>query len=227
MVQPCGLVPSVLFRKVHHVKYATLCLTTLLTSAALADIGVVEATGAFQLAGATSNSFTSAIGASQNPRLNGFDFGSVNKLTGQTLNLQNWFFENYAYNGGSTPAGAATNNNWLDGSNLAALVMTITSNGVIVSSKNMALNQTGDSGNNRYWQLSTASRGTNIAAGLANGTYAVEFFTAYNVNQWTGSVSQFSTSTPTATASFTVIPAPGAAALVGLAGLVASRRRSA
>jgi MYXO-CTERM domain-containing protein len=196
-----------------------------ITSASSADIGVVEATGAFQLAGASSTSYVSAIGASANPRLDGFSFGSVDALAGQTLLLQNWYFENYAYNGGSTPAGAATNNNWLDNSNLAVLLMTVTRNGVIVSSTNLALAQTGSSGNNRFWQLAGASQGTNIAAGLANGTYQVEFVTAFNVNQWTGSFSQFGANTAASTASFTVVPAPGAIALLGVAGLVGARRR--
>lgn len=208
-------------------KFVASSLVFALASAAVADIGVVEATGAFQKAGSSTTTYVSAVGASSNPRLQGYDFGSVNNQTGQTLLLQNWFFENYAYNGGNTPSGAATNNNWLDGSNLATLVMTITSNGVIVSSQNMGLVQTGNSGNNRFWQLSNAAQGTNIAAGLANGTYGIEFFTAYNVNQWTGSFSQFNASTSTTTATFTVIPAPGAAALVGVAGLIAIRRRKA
>ena len=205
-------------------KFAVLSLTTVLASAALADVGVVEATGAFQLAGATSNSYASAIGAGQNPRLNGFDFGSVNTLTGQTLKLQNWYFENYAYNGGSTPAGAATNNNWLDGSNVAALLVSISSNGNVISNQKLQLVQTGSSGNNRFWQLTGAAQGTNLAAGLANGTYTVQFSNVYDANQWTGSVSQFNTYTATSTASFTVIPAPGAVALVGLAGIIARRR---
>jgi hypothetical protein len=85
--------------------------------------------------------------------------------------------------------------------------------------------QTGNSGNNRSWQLSGPAQGTNIAAGLANGTYTVEFFTTYNVNQWTGSVSQFNAFTGASVASFTVIPAPGAIALLGVAGLAGSRRR--
>ncbi|MFM7480700.1 MAG: hypothetical protein ACKO4V_06170, partial [Planctomycetota bacterium] len=54
-------------------------------SFASADIGVVEATGAFQLAGASSTSYVSAIGVASNPRLDGYDFGSVNALTGQSL----------------------------------------------------------------------------------------------------------------------------------------------
>ena len=196
-----------------------------LTSASLADVGVVEATGAFQLAGASSTSYVSAIGAAWNPRIEGYDFGSVNALTGQSLLLQNWYFENYAYNGGSTPAGAATNNNWLDGANVAALVVTIKSGSTVMSSNTYSLYQTGDSGNNRFWQLAVASQNTNLAAGLANGSYSVEFTTTFNANQWTGSVSQFNATTATSTGSFTVVPAPGAIALLGVAGLLTRRRR--
>jgi len=202
-------------------------LSIVVASASLAEIGVVEATGAFQLAGASSTSYVSAIGASSNPRLNGYDFGSVNALTGQSLLLQNWYFENYAYNGGSTPSGALTNDNWLDGTNVAALVVTIKSGSTVVSSNTYSLYQAGWIGNNRFWQLAAASQNTNLVAGLANGSYSVEFTSTFNANQWTGSVSQFNATTATSTASFTVIPAPGAVALVGLAGLVASRRRSA
>jgi MYXO-CTERM domain-containing protein len=196
-----------------------------LTSASFADVGVVEATGAFQLAGASSTSYVSAIGASANPRIEGYDFGSVNALTGQSLLLQNWYFENYAYNGGSTPAGAATNDNWLDGANVAALVVTVKSGSAVVSSNTYSLYQTGNSGNNRFWQLAVASQDTNLAAGLANGSYSVEFTSTFNANQWTGFVSQFNSTTATSTASFTVVPAPGAIALLGVAGLVGARRR--
>ncbi len=206
-------------------KFAALSLSVLLASAALADVGVVEATGAFQLGGASSTSYVSAIGAASNPRLNGYDFGSVNALTGQTLLLQNWYFENYAYNGGSTPFGAATNNNWLDATNEAAVHVTIYSNGSVISTRKFALDQTGVSGNNRFWQLTGSAQNTNIAAGLANGTYAVELFSAYDANQWTGSVSKFTALSPTSVASFTVIPAPGALALLGVAGIVGARRR--
>ena len=204
---------------------AVVAASASLTSASLADIGVVEATGAFQLAGASSTSYVSAIGAGWNPRIEGYDFGSVNALTGQSLLLQNWYFENYAYNGGSTPAGAATNNNWLDGANVAALVVTIKSGSTVVSSNTYSLYQTGDSGNNRFWQLAVASQNTNLAAGLANGSYSVEFTTTFNANQWTGSVSQFNATTATSTGSFTVVPAPGAMALLGVAGLLGARRR--
>ena len=192
-----------------------------------ADVGVIEATGAFAFpASANPTSFVSAIGAGQNPRLDGYNFGSVNAITGQTLLLQNWYFENYAYNGGSVPPGGSYNDNWLDGSSTASLAVTIMSGSTTVSTNTYSLNQTGNSGNNRFWQLAVASRNTNLAAGLANGSYTVSFATQFNYNQWTGSqVLVGNTTTATSSASFTVIPAPGAIALVGLAGLVTTRRR--
>jgi hypothetical protein len=192
---------------------------------AFADVGVVEATGAFQPGGASSTSYVSAIGAGQNPRLDGYDFGSVNVLSGQTLLLQNWYFENYAYSGGSTPANAVTNNNWLDGSSTATLTVVVKAGSSTVAGSTLTLSQTSVSGNNRFWQLAAGDQNTNLAAGLSNGGYTVEFTTTFSANQWTGSVSQFNTTTATSTASFTVIPAPGALALLGVAGLVSARRR--
>ena len=207
--------------KIHAASIAALAVV----SSASAEVGVVEATGAVTVPGSGAPSYVSAAGASQNPRLNGYDFGSINAQAGQSLVLANWFFENYAYNGGSTPLFAATNNNWLDGSNVATLVVAIMSGGSVVSTQNLALVQTGNSGSNRFWQLAVPARGTSITAGLANGSYAVEFFTTFNANQWTGSVSQFMSSTGTSVASFTVIPAPGALALLGVAGLLGAKRR--
>jgi MYXO-CTERM domain-containing protein len=194
-------------------------------ASASADIGVVEATGAFTFPGSGSPSYISATGAGQNPRLNGYDFGSINVLTGQSLLLGNWYFENYAYNGGSTPAGAATNNNWLDGANVAALVVTVKSGSTVVSSNTYSLYQTGNSGSNRFWQLAVASQGANLVSGLSNGSYTVEFTNTFNFNQWTGFVSQVNATTGTSTASFTVTPAPGALALLGVTGIVGARRR--
>jgi hypothetical protein len=204
---------------------AVLTATASVTAAATADVGVNEATGAFQLAGGSSPTYVSAIGAAANPRLNGYDFGSVNALTGQSLLLQNWYFENYAYNGGSTPPGGSTNNNWLDANNVASLVVTVMQGSTQLSSNTYSLYQASVSGNNRFWQLSVPARNTNLAAGLSNGSYSVTFTTTYNFNQYNGSTSQVNGTTSTSTGSFTVVPAPGALALIGVAGVVGSRKR--
>ena len=207
-------------------KFTVLALPALLASAAMADVGVVEATAAFKLPGSATTSYATAIGTTGNPSLSGYNFGSVNVLTGQTLTLQNWYFENYAYNGGNTPVGAATNNNWLDNASTASLTVIVQNSAAMVVT-GFTLAQTSTIGNNRFWQLAPGQQSyANLAAGLSNGTYSVQFSTTYNFNQWTGSTSQVITTTATSTASFTVIPAPGAAALVGLAGLIASRRRA-
>ena len=200
-----------------------------IAAAASADIGVVEATGAFTFPGSGSPSYVSAIGAGQNPRLDGYGFGPIDTLAGQSLLINNWFFENYAYNGGSTPPGAATNNNWLDGANVAALTIEIRSSGfagtTLISSNTYSLYQTYTNGNNRGWQLVGGAQGTNLAAGLANGVYLAKFTTTYNANQWTGYTSQFNASTATSTASFSIVPAPGALTLLGVAGITGSARR--
>ena len=204
---------------------SSLVVLASLTAAANADVGVVEATGQFQLAGGSSATYVSAIGASSNPRLNGYDFGSVNTLTGQSLLLQNWYFENYAYNGGSTPPGGSTNNNWLDNANIASLVVTVLQGSTQLSSNTYGLYQASVSGNNRFWQLSVPSRNTNLAAGLSNGSYSVTFTTTYNFNQYNGGTSQVNGTTTTSTGGFTVVPAPGALALLGVAGVLGSRKR--
>lgn len=205
-------------------KYAVLSLPILLAPAAMADVGVVEATGAFKLPGSATTSYATAIGTAGNPSLSGYNFGSVNVLTGQTLMLENWYFENYAYNGGNTPVGASTNNNWLDNANTAFLTVIVQNSSAMVVT-GFTLTQTGSAGNNRFWQLASGQQSfANLAAGLSNGAYSVQFSTTYNFNQYNGGTSQVVTSTATSTGSFTVIPAPGAAALVGLAGFINSRR---
>ena len=190
-----------------------------ITSGANAGWGVVEATGAFQLPGDFYATYVSEVGASSNPRIQGYNFGSVNTLTGQTLLLQNFYFENYAYDGGG-------GNNWLDGSSTARLHVSIVGEGY-VSSKNFALKQTSTNGNNRNWDMATGTN-TNFAAGLASGTYSIGFDVSYSYNIWTGSQSVGYAYTGESTGTFTIlpVPGPGAFALLGLAGFIGTRRRT-
>ncbi len=190
---------------------------------AAADIGVVEATGAFRFGESSSTSYVSAVGAPYNPVLDQFIFNDVQPFA--PLILGNWYFENYAYNGGNIPAGALSNDNWLDGSNTASLAVTVMSGGNVISSNSYELFQTGVSGNNRFWQLSAPAQNTNLSAGLSNGSYSISFSTTFTFNVWSGFVSTGSSTTATSVATFSVVPAPGAIALIGLAGLSARRRR--
>jgi hypothetical protein len=199
---------------------SSLCVLASLTAAAHAGYGVVEATGAFQLPGGNSLSYVSEVGAAYNPRVQGYNFGSVDTLAGQSLLLQNWYLENYAYDGG------AGSNNWLSDSSNATLRMVISQGATQVSLTDFTLNQTSTAGNNRFWQLALLSRGTNVAAGLANGSYSVSYEVNYTYNIWDGSSSSVgNASTGASTGTFTVVPAPGALALLGVAGLVGSRKR--
>ena len=199
---------------------SSFCVLASLTAAAHAGYGVVEATGAFQLPGGNSLTYVSEVGAAYNPTIQGYNFGSVDALAGQTLLLQNWYFENYAYNGG------AGSNNWLSDSSNATLRMVISQGATQVSLTDFTLNQVLTTGNNRFWQLALLSRGTNVAAGLANGSYSVSYEVNYTYNIWDGSsASVGSASTGASTGTFTVVPAPGALALLGLAGLVGARKR--
>ena len=190
-----------------------------ITSGANAGYGVVKATGAFQLPGGTTTTYVSEVGDLSNPRIQGYNFGSVNTLTGQTLLLQNFYFENYAYDGGG-------GNNWLDGSSKATLHVSIVGEGY-AASKNFALKQTSTNGNNRNWDMATGTN-TNFATGLASGTYSIGFDVSYSYNIWTGSQSVGYAYTGESTGTFTIlpVPSPGAFALLGLAGLIGSRRRS-
>ena len=199
---------------------SSLCVLASLTAAAHAGYGVVEATGAFQLPGGNSLTYVSEVGAAYNPTIQGYNFGSVDALAGQTLLLQNWYFENYAYDAGSG------SNNWLSDSSNATLRMVISQGATQVSLTDFTLNQTSTSGNNRFWQLALLSRGTNVAAGLANGSYSVSYEVNYTYNIWDGSsASVGSASTGASTGTFTVVPAPGALALLGVAGLIGARKR--
>jgi hypothetical protein len=190
-----------------------------ITSGASAGYGVVKATGAFQLPGGTTTTYVSEVGDLSNPRIQGYNFGSVNTLTGQTLLLQNFYFENYAYNGGGS-------NNWLDGTSTATLHVNIVGEGY-AASKNFALKQISTNGNNRNWDMATGTN-TNFATGLASGTYSIGFDVSYSYNIWTGSQSVGYAYTGESTGTFTIlpVPSPGAIALIGLAGLVARRRKA-
>ena len=200
-------------------KTTILLPVTVLASSHLATaaIGIVEATGEFSVNG--TSTYVSSIGVPSNARLDGYDFGTFNPTVGDTLTLTNWYFENYAWNGGDTPPGGNTNNNWLDDANSATLTLVVAGN-----DRTQILSQTGASGNNRFWNNSPDT--VDILAGLPNGTYTITASVSYTFNEWTG-VKNILTSSGNgaSTASFTVIPEPGSAALGLLGSVLLLRRR--
>ena len=192
-----------------------------ITAGSSAGYGVVEATGAFQLPGASTTTYVSEAGVANNPRIEGYDFGQV--LIGQTLTLQNFYFENYAFNGAPS-----SGNNWLNENSTATLNVLIFQGATQISHTDYALKQTAINGNNRTWDMATGAD-TNLAAGLANGAYTATFNVTYTYFQWNGVNGQSTetSSTGASTGNFSVlVPAPGAFALLGIAGLVSRRRRN-
>lgn len=198
----------------------------MLVGLARADIGVVESTGALLVNGG-STTYLSTTGALENPRWAGYDLGVFDVSAGDTLTLTNFYFENYAYNGGSIPPGGVTNDNWLDNSSIATFTLLRDGNQIYQA----AMRQAAVNGNNRNWDLAASGTSVNVLAGLSPGSYNIAWTIDWNYNQWIGSViTGTSQSSSTGAATFSVVPEPSAVALtvVGVAGLAGGlwRRRS-
>lgn len=200
-------------------KHAVLVAPAILASASFAGHGVTESTGLFQVAPGSGITAVSAIGAPANPRLGGYDFGAIDVGSGQSLVLSNWAFTNFASNDGFA------SNDYLDAQSVASLVITIKSGGTTVSSGTYSLAQAAVNGNSRSWNLVPASQGLDLTTGLSAGNYTIEFSNTYTYTNMFISGSLRSATTSVSTASFSVVPAPGAAMLLALAGVASSRRR--
>jgi hypothetical protein len=206
-------------------------LTALVSGSLRAEVGVVEATGAFSVNGG-ANVFVSSIGGGDNPRWSGYDFGNFDLTVPNTLTLENFYFENYAYNGGTVPPGGSFNDNWLDGSSTATL--TIYRNDVAIYSTPLRNSTT--SGNNKNWDISATGVSIDLLDGVTQtGPQNFGFIVDWTYNQWTGSevlVGGIATSPGgDAISDVTAVPEPSTYALLALAaaGLgahVIRRRRS-
>ena len=199
------------------------------SSSSRAGIGVVEATGAFSINGG-ANVFISAVGAGGNPRWSGYNFGTNFNVASNTLTLQNFYFENYAFNGGETPSGGVSNNNWLDGGSTATL--TIRRNGSSIYST--PLRQSSVSGNNRTWDISGSGVSINMIGSITNtGSYTFDFLVDWTYNQFNGTTTVGNTSTGSggdASLTVTAVPEPSTYGLLflaaaGLGAQVIYRRR--
>jgi hypothetical protein len=208
---------------------AAVTFSALIIGPIRADVGVNEATGAFSING-EATVYISSVGVG-NPRWGSYDFGSFDLTVPNTLTLQNFYFENYAYNGGSIPPGGSFNDNWLDNSSTATL--TIYRNTVAVYST--PLRQSNVSGNNRNWDISATGVIIDLLDDVTGtGPQNFGFIVDWTYNQWTGSnvlVGGTATSPDgDAIANVTAVPEPSTVALLALSALgvagYAARRRA-
>lgn len=191
-------------------KIAPILAAIVSTGLSFGATGVVESTGQFQINSSTS--YLSSIGALGNSRLDGYNLGTFNPSQGDSLVISNWYFENYAYNGG-------IGNNWINGSNTATLNLSINS-----VSNNQTLTYASQSGNNHFWNNSPDS--VNLLSGLSNGVYTLVTSVTYTFNEWTGTTNVLTSSNNgVATSTFTVVPEPASALLGAISTLFLLRRR--
>lgn len=186
-----------------------------ITTESFADVGIVETTAAVN--NGTGTVYVSATGGGANPRWSGYNFGTfdLGLTPGPTLNLTNFYFENYAYNGGAIPPGGSFNDNWLATESTATFKLYRDSSLINTTS----MRQSAVVGNNRNWDLSASGVSVNILDGLSGtGTYNLSWTIDWTYNQWSGSgvVVGTTQSTSGGNATFSTIPEPSSSLLMGL-----------
>ena len=205
---------------------AVVC-SAIISSDLHADIGVTESTSLLSLKGG-AGSYFSTVGGGGNPRWAGADLGLLDLAkSSDTLTLNNFFFTNYAYNGGGTPPNASTSNNYLSGSSTA--VFKIYRDSSLLST--VSMRQSLVSGNNRSWDLGVNPTAINLLAGLDGSgspiTRSLSWTIDWTFNQWTGSESVVSaTETSGGNMTFQTVPEPssGSLLLAGIGSLLVLRR---
>ena len=208
--------------------FGVVVCSAIISSDLHAGAGVVESTSLLSLKGG-AGSYYSTVGGGSNQRWAGTDLGLLNLATSSdTLTLNNFFFTNYAFNGGSQPAGATTNNNWLDGSSTA--VFKIYRDSSLLSQVNMRLSSV--SGNDRFWDLGATPTAINLLADLQGSgspiTRSLNWTIDWTFNQHNGGTTSTVTTQSTSGGNmiFRTIPEPssGSLLLAGIGSLIVIRR---
>jgi len=180
-------------------------------------------------------------GTFYNPRLSvdGFGATSFDPGAGNSLLLDRVFLKTNHWNGGATPDGGGSNDNWIPTSHQVGLSYSITPTGGADSWQYIQAANT-VSGNVQEWNISSLNR--NLLSGLSAGTYSFKYYFDVTYNSWTGSATVLGhTYDPVgvqagagnapnlanaSSTTFTVVPEPSTGMLMGLgvAGLLVVRR---
>ena len=212
-----------------------------LANSSRAEVQIVESLMQFQVNGA--NVFRQGDradwGTFFNPRLSVAGLGTTNfnPGAGDSLILDRIFLKSNHWNGGNTPDGGGTNDNWITAAPL--FKYSITASGGTDSWQTITTANT-VSGNVQEWNIAGLNR--NLLSGLSAGTYNFKYYFEVEYNSWTGSATVVGRTfdapsiqagagnapnlANASSTTFTVIPEPSSSMLMGLglAGLAVLRR---
>jgi hypothetical protein len=180
-------------------------------------------------------------GTFYNPRLSvdGFGATSFNPGAGNSLLLDRVYLKTNAWDGGATPDGGGTSNNWLNAGNFVGLNYSITSAG---GSDNWQYIRAPNSVDAFVDEWNAPNLNRNLLSGLSAGTYTFKYYFDVEYNSWTGSATVLGHTydavgvqagagngpnlANASSTTFTVVPEPSTGMLMGLgvAGLLVVRR---
>jgi hypothetical protein len=153
--------------------------------------------------------------------------------------LDRVFLKTNHWNGGATPDGGGSNDNWIPTSHQIGLNYSITPTGGADSWQYIQAPNT-VSGNVQEWNIGSLNR--NLLSGLSAGTYSFKYYFDVTYNSWTGSATVLGHTydavgvqagagngpnlANASSTTFTVVPEPSTGMLMGLgvAGLLVVRR---
>jgi|GEM_PF-528410 len=211
-------------------------------NAAKAEVQIVETLMMFKVNGVDTfrQGDRADWGTFHNPRLSvaGLGASSFDPGAGNSLILDRVFLKTNSWNGGNTPDGGGSNDNWIPTTHSLGLNYSITPSGggdawQFIQAPNTV------SGNIQEWNAANLNR--NLLSGLSAGSYTFKYYFSVQYNSYTGTTVLGNTydaagvqggagNAPilanASSTSFTVIPEPSSSLLMGLglAGLAVLRR---